>query len=76
MEKDDPNKIKEALQIIFGALNEYYQNQDQEEVRSVLIDIVKSGKARKRAIEKYFPNGIFPDSMRSVSMRTHLTFES
>jgi len=42
----------------------------------VLIDVIKTGKAAKRATDKYFPNGAFPDSLKSVSIRSPKSSDS
>ena len=38
---------------MFGCLRDYYDRLDEEEVRKVLIEIVKSGKDLKEAQDKY-----------------------
>lgn len=38
---------------MFGCLRDYYDRLDEEEVREVLIEIIKSGKDLKHAQDKY-----------------------
>ena len=38
---------------MFGCLRDYYDRLDEEEVRAVLIEIIKSGKDLRQAQDKY-----------------------
>ena len=56
---DDPTKMSEGIELIFDSLKDYYIRLDEDEVREVLIDVVKNGKDLQKAREKYFPNNFF-----------------
>lgn len=49
----EQDNLKEGLEMMFGCLRDYYERLDEEEVKQVLIEIVKSGKDLKKAQEKY-----------------------
>jgi hypothetical protein len=45
----EEGKLKEGLELMFGCLRDYYDRLDEEEVRAVLIEIIKSGKDLRQA---------------------------
>lgn len=49
----EQDTLKDGLEMMFGCLRDYYERLDEEEVKQVLIEIVKSGKDLKKAREKY-----------------------
>jgi len=72
---EDPEKMKEGMEMIFSSLKDYYKKLDEDEVREVLIDVVKNGKDLKRAKEKYFGDDL-PDSLKSMSLRSPNSIDS
>jgi len=42
-------RLREGLELMFSCLRDYYDRLDEDEVKKVLIEIIKSGKDLKQA---------------------------
>ena len=49
----EQDNLKEGLENLFSCLRDYYERLDEEEVKQVLIEVIKSGKDLRKAQEQY-----------------------
>ena len=48
----EEDNLKDGLEVMFGYLRDYYERLDEEEVKEVLIGVVKNGKDLKKVQER------------------------